>query len=230
MTTAREIIRKALLKIGALVKTEDPSADEANDALMSLNALISSWSNDSLTLYARSWETFTLTSGIGTYTIGPGGNFNTTRPLVVRDAYVRLGGTDYAVGIVTDEAYNSISFKALTGIPQFLNYDNAYPLANIRIYPVPSSAYPLFLLTEKAITQFATLDIEMSLPDGWERALVYNLALELAPEYAQPVDPSVVNIANSSLGLLRTGVAKNRPMDAYPQDLTVRNVYTGWYN
>lgn len=228
MTTARDIVKKSLQKIGALVKSEEPSADEADDGLSSLNSLISSWSNDSLVMFARTWESFTLSGGTASYTIGSGGALNTTRPMDIVDCYLSVGTIDYAMSIVTDEAYNSISFKSLTGIPEFLNYDNAYPLGKIRLYPIPSGNYTLFLLSEKLVTSFATLDTDMSLPNGFERALVYNLAIELAPEYAQKPDPSIVAIAKDSLGLIRIETAKNRPLDAYPQDLTVRNIFSGW--
>jgi len=225
--TARQLITQSLQKIGALVKGEAPDADEAQDALRSLNALISSWSNDSLVIYARTWETFSLT-GAASYTIGTGGNFNTSRPTNIVAAYTRSGTIDYPITIIDDEAFSTIAYKALQGLDQFLNYDNAYPLGNIRLWPVPSSSYTLFMLTEKPLTEIATLDTVIAFPPGWERALVYNLALELAPEYSQQPDASVVKIANDSLGLMRSKVAQVRGMDAYPQVLSSRNIYSGW--
>jgi len=227
MTTARDIITRSLQKIGAIVKNEVPAADEANDGLNSLNALISSWSNDSLNIYARTWETFSLT-GASSYTIGTGGNFNTARPTNIVAAYLRSGTIDYPIDIIDDAAYVSISYKNLQGIPEFLNYDNGYPLGRIRLYPLDNAGYSLFLLTEKAVSQFATLDTDMSLPDGWERALIYNLALELAPEYSQKPDAYIVKIANDSLGAIRQKVAQVRTMDAYPSNLAVRNIFSGW--
>jgi hypothetical protein len=227
MTTARDIITRSLQKIGAIVKNEAPAADEANDGLNSLNALISSWSNDSLNIYARTWETFSLT-GASSYTIGTGGNFNTARPTNIVAAYLRSGTIDYPIDIIDDGAYVSISYKNLQGIPEFLNYDNAYPLGRIRLYPLDNAGYSLFLLTEKAVSSFATLDTDMSLPDGWERALIYNLALELAPEYSQKPDAYIVKIANDSLGAIRQKVAQVRTMDAYPSNLAVRNIFSGW--
>lgn len=227
-TTARTIIKKALQKIGALVKSEQPDDDEANDALDSLNAMLASWSNDALNIYARSWETFTLTGGQLKYTIGTGGNFNTSRPMQIIDCYLRSGDIDYGMSVVNDEIYDSITFKSLMGISEFLNYDNAYPLGNIRLYPVPSTNYTLFLLTEKELTEFASLDTVLSMPPGTERALIYNLALELAPEYSQQPAPSIVKIASQSLGLIRTAVARVRGMDCYPNNLVVRNIYSGW--
>jgi hypothetical protein len=225
--TARDIITRSLQKIGALTKNEAPAADEANDGLNSLNALISSWSNDSLNIYARTWETFSLT-GATSYTIGTGGNFNTARPTNIVAAYLRSGTIDYPITIIDDSAYVSISYKNLQGIPEFLNYDNAYPLGRIRLYPLDNASYSLFLLTEKSVTSFATLDTDMSLPDGWERALIYNLALELAPEYSQKPDAYIVKIANDSLGAIRQKVAQVRGMDAYPNNLAVRNIFSGW--
>jgi len=225
-TTARDIITRAMQKIGVLIKSEPPSADEADDALASLNALIGSWSNDSLNIYARTWENFPLTSA-ASYTIGTGGNFNTTRPSNIVEAHVRSGSIDYPLGIVTDEAYNSISYKNLSGIPEFLNFSNAYPLSIIRLYPIDTSQ-TLYILSEKAVTSFATLDTVMSLPDGWERALIYNLAIELAPEYNQKPDPSIVKIAADALGAIRTKVAQVRTMDAFPQNFAVRNIFSGW--
>lgn len=227
MTTARTIIKKAMQKVGALVKSENPSSDEANDGLDALNALIDSWGNDSLNVYARAWETFPLTSS-ASYTIGTGGDFNTVRPTNIVAAYLRSGTVDYPIEVIDDEAYSTIVFKSLQGISYFLNYDNAYPLGIIRLYPVPSGSYSIFLLTEKALTQFTDLDTNLSMPPGTERALIYNLAIELAPEYGQQVSGEVASMAAESLGLIRTKVAQVRGMDAYPKNMTVRNVFSGW--
>lgn len=227
-TTARTIITKALQKNGALVKSETPDADEASDGLSALNALLGSWSNDSLNIYARTWETFTLVSGTASYTIGSGGVFNTVRPMAIIDAYARSGTVDYPMSVIDDDAYNSIPFKTGLGIPEFVNYDNACPLGTIRIYFVPSAAYSLFLLTEKALTEFSTLDTNLSMPPGTERALIYNLAIDLAPEYLQQITPQLQKIADTSLGAIRTATAKVRGMDAYPRNLAVRNIFTGW--
>jgi hypothetical protein len=227
MTTARSIIKRSLQKIGVLVKSEEPSADEANDGLLALNALIDSWSNDSLNIYARAWESFPLTSS-DNYTIGTGGDFNTARPTNIVAAYLRSGTVDYPIEVIDDEAYSTIVFKSLQGISYFLNYDNAYPLGNIRLYPVPSGSYSIFLLTEKALTQFTTLDTELSMPPGTERALIYNLGIDQAPEYGQQVSAEHAKTAAESLGLIRTKVAQVRGMDAYPKNMTVRNIFSGW--
>lgn len=229
MVTARTIVKKALQKIGALVKNEDPSSDEANDGLDALNALIGSWGNDSLNIYARTWETFSLVSGTGSYTIGSSGVFNTVRPSNIAQAYMRDSTIDHPIAVIEDEQYNNISFKSISGYPEFLNYDGGFPLGTIRLYPIPASNYSLFLLTEKPLTEFATLDTALSMPLGTERALIYNLGIDLAPEYSQQISAEHAKIAAESLGLIRTKTAQVRGMDAYPQVTRTRNILSGYY-
>lgn len=228
MTTARGIITSSLRKIGAITKNETPSSDEANDALQTLNDLIASWSNDSTKVYAQTLEDFTLTANDGEYTIGSGGNFNTTRPIKIIKAYIRSGTVDYPVSIVSNENFANIDVKSTSGIPEYLNYDNAYATGTIKLYPIPSENYTLYLLSEKIITSFANISADVTLPPGWERALIYNLAIELAPEYGQPVSAEIAEIASQSVSLLKMSVLRNKSMDV-PTKLGSSNIFSSWW-
>ncbi len=228
MTTALDIITSAMRKAGIITKNESPSADEANDGLEMLNDMIESWSNDNLIIYERALENFTLTSGKGEYTIGNGGDFNTTRPIYIVSAYTRVGDTDYNMKIVNDETYQLIPQKSITNsFPDMLNYTNSYPLGTIKLYPVPSDSNNIYILSEKAITSFGSLSTTVDLPAGWKRALIYNLAVELTPEYGQSIDGYVVKIANEALGKIKRNVSKIRTTDGI-QGNSVRNILTGW--
>jgi len=214
MTTARNIVKKALQKTGVVTKDEEPSADELQDGIHSMNAMIDSWSNETLMIYARSWETFNLTSGVGEYTIGTGQTFDTSRPIDIVTAYARIGNTDYTLGELSDVNYNNdIITKNTQGPPQFYNYDNGYPVAKIRIYPVPTAGYTLFLLSEKKLSDWEA-DDEVLLPPGWERALIYNLAVEISSEYGQEPPSSTAKIAKESIANLKISIAKNKTADA----------------
>jgi hypothetical protein len=228
MTTARTIIKKAMQKSGILTKGENPSADEANDALDTLNDLLSSWSNDSLLVYVRSLEQFTLAAGTANYTIGPSMTFNTARPLQIASGYVRSGSTDYPLNKLQDVVFDeSITDKSSPGIPDTFVYDNNSPTGIITFHPVPSENYPVYLRMEKLLTQFA-LDDDLTFPPGWERALIYNLAIELAPEYGQDVGQVVFTIAQESIGKIKEAVARNRTMDTPPlTGGTIFNIYSG---
>ncbi len=228
MTTALDIITQAMRKCGILSVNESPTAEEANDALAALNNMLESWSNDSLMCYARVWENFALTAGVGSYTIGPSQTFNTVRPIFIAASYVRNVTTDTPVKVVTDEIYNEqVMQKDTQGIPEILNLDNGYPYGTIRLFQVPSTALTLFILSEKALSTF-TLNQTVSLPPGWKRALIYNLPEEISGDYNQEVPASVQKIAISSKGAIERAVMKARNFDAKPQAGNQGNILTGW--
>lgn len=231
MATARNIITKALQKIGAVTKNESPSADEAADGLDSLNALLNSWAIDSLSISNATTENLTLTPNVGQYTIGTGAALNTVRPNVILAASARdVSNLDYQLQLVSEEWFqNNIGDKTQLGLPTYISYSASWPNGIIRLWPVPDQAYTLVLTSEKPLTELATLDTVVNLPNGWERALIYNLAMEVAGEYGQQVPAEVVKIANDSLRLLQLNADRNRPFDVPPLMLNGRyNVYVGF--
>ncbi len=227
MSTALTIITKAMLKAGILTKSEVPASDEANDALDTLNDILSSWSNESLMAYARVTESFPLSSGTASYTIGAAQTFNTTRPIFIAQAYVKQGTTSYVVSVEPDEIYQSIVDKTSQGTPLLINYTNEFPTATINVYPVPTAGYTLYLTSEKELVQL-TLNQTVSLPPGWNRALIYNLAMELAPEYGQQPNAMVMKIAGDAKGAIARAVLKTRTMDAQPTSLGGFSIYRGY--
>ena len=230
MTTALQIITRAMQKSGILTKSESPAADESSDALDALNDILSSWSNDSLCIYARVTESFTLSGGTASYTIGTSQTFNTVRPIFIAEAHIRQSTTDYPVEVISDEIYQGITDKAISrGIPFWLNYTNAFPAATINLYPIPSSALTLYITSEKELTQFSTLATVVSLPPGWKKALIDALAVELSPEYGQQITPAMVAAAKESKGSIMRAVLKTRGMDALPTGNIGRfNIYRGY--
>ncbi len=216
-----------MMDIGALVKNEQPDSDEANDALTALNGILGTWSNFSANIYYRARETFNLTSA-ASYLIGSGQTFNTTRPVFIAEAFVSSGTIDYPLVIIPQETYDSESFKTATGIPQYLVYNNNYPYGTITLFPVPDGVQTITILSEKPLTEIATLDTSLSFPPGVERALQKNLAMELAPQYSQPITPDLDRAAKDSLGAIKLAVVRNRPINAFPQSRSIGNIYNGF--
>lgn len=229
MTTALGMITSSMKKIKVLTKSETPSADEAADGLASLNGMLSLWSNETLLVYARTWETFTLTPGIGTYTIGTGQALNTARPTAIIEAHVSEGTISHPpMSIKSDEVYNALPDKTSQGLPDILNFDNDFPVAKIRLYRVPVIAYVLNLLSEKPLTSF-TLNQTVSLPPGWEHTIIHNLAVVIAPEFGVDVPPLVAKEAVDSKSLLMATVNRNRQLPYLPANGGRGNIYTGWW-
>lgn len=215
MSTARDIVTKAMQKIGAVTKSESPSSDEINDGVSALNMLLDSLANDGLMVYARAKESFSVSANDGQYTIGSGGDFNTTRPISIISAFLTSNLVDYPLSMVSDEIYASLSDKTVGGIPYLLNYGNENPLGTIKLYPVPTSAYTLTIYSEKPYNVL-TADTTLAFPPGWERMAIYNLAAEIAPEYGQQVDQAIYDIARKSMAAVKRSVAKWKSMDVNP--------------
>ena len=227
MATALDIITRAMKKSGVLTKSEAPDSDEAQDALVSLNNLLSSWSNESISVYARTTESFTLVAGTNTYTMGVGQTFNTARPVYISDAYIRSGTLDYPVEIVTEETYALITDKSARGRPTILNLVHGNPASTIKLWNTPDQAYSLFIISEKELGQL-TLSGVVDFPPGWERALIYSLAVELASEYGQQPDQLVYNIAVESKRMINASVMRNRKLDATIPLTNMGNILSGY--
>lgn len=185
MTTANDIINRALRSLSVIGQGESADASQAADCLVALNDMISSWANESLMLFQVVQDSIALTPGKKDYTIGEGAyDLNTVRPVEVLQAFIRLNNADYPVKVIDRARYQSIVLKtASSNIPQWLYYDTGYPASTIRLWAVPSQANTLFIDSQKALSGFATLADTVSLPPGYERALRLNLAVELMPEY-----------------------------------------------
>lgn len=229
-TSALDIITGAARLIGVVFKSEVLDSDEANDGLKSLNEMLDSWSNDSLVINAYTTEGFSLT-GAASYTIGTGGNFNTSRPINIIDAIVRLSNIDYALKIITPEEYQTeiVDKSVTTQIPRYLVYDNAYPLGNIKIYEVPTSGSTLVLQSNKPLSNLSALTTTVDLPPGWKRALKYNLAIDIAPEYGAEAIQTAQQIlpqAKEALGNIKRATFMNKGMPLMPTLERHYNIYS----
>jgi hypothetical protein len=228
--TGRTIITSALRKARVLTKGEAPDADEVSDGLRDLNAMVNSWANLTLLSYARLSESFPVQAGVAEYTVGPGGDFATARPTHIVSAYVRIGGIDYALSPMSDTYYdNAYSTKDTPGYPERYLYVADNPLGKITLYPVPIAAGTIHIRSEKAIGNF-DLDTEIELPEGWERALVFNLAIEVAPDYGQNISPEAASVAAKAKDALERNTSRNRKWTTPPltQGATF-NVNSGQY-
>ena len=205
--TALDLITNAAKKIGAIGVGEALTADEANDGLSALNSMLDNWSTDGLLIYQIVQASHSWTGGSSSRTIGPNGNFDTTRPIRIEEGTNFDDGTSsYAVTIIRDRAvYDGIPTKTdQTNFPELLFYDPGFPLGTLYAYPVPSGTINLKLNSWQPLQRFAALTTDLSLPPGYQYMIENNLAVELEPIFSIPAAPTVVrNAATSKYGMMR---------------------------
>lgn len=239
MATARDIIKSALRKINAISFAETPSGAELADGLASMNQMLSSWSNENMMIPVMVRELFTFVSGQGTYTMGDGGDFDTTRPVEVDYAstIITNGGTPVEVPvyrILSPQEWASVRTKTLqSSIPTYLYPEPTFPLMNISFWPVPTETYQVAIMSLKPLTAFANASDDVDLQPGYEEAITFNLAIRLGPEYQREVPPLVLAVATDSKAAIKKRNSRT-PFLACDPATTTRtqsrfNIYTGGY-
>lgn len=233
MTTVSDICARAMRKIGALAAGETMAGEDSADVFAELNSMIGAWRIESLMIYAYAMNVFNLVASQGTYTIGTGGNFNVPRPNKLLTAKIRIPNqVDLPIAILNQQQFSDIVLKNTPSqFPFAMVWDGAYPLRNITVWPIPNvSTAQLLLWLDTNISAFTSLDQTITLPDGYEDALVYNLAVRIAPEYGKNLPQIVAAMAMSSKANVKRENFVPREMgfpDGLPHGELPYNFYVG---
>ena len=240
MAAALDLITDAMQEIGAIGAGETPDSNDAALGLSRLNQMIGSWSLQPATIPVTAREVFDLTANQGgpdnPYTIGPGGDFDTTRPnSIYAVAVLQNAGTSSEVEIpralFTVDAYVVNQVKQLTNlfftdcyyIPSFAN-----GLGTIILWPIPTSTdYKLVLYLRKQLSTCTDLATDYDLPPGCQEAILYNLAIRLCKPFGRPVDPETSRMARQTLAIFKRG---NLQVSDMPTDIALTSNNRYGYN
>jgi hypothetical protein len=202
MTTATQIIERAYTVLGYKDPAEALEGQDANYALSVLNDLIDAWNTQTLYIYTTT-EVVATTSG-KPITIGPAQTIATPRPVrLPTGSFARISGIDYPITWLDTEQYQSITLKnTASTIPIYGFYDGGAPTGNLYFWPYQTTATEYHILVETQLTQWATLATDVTLTPGYNRALVYSLAEELAPGLRE-LSPLVMRTAANARRAIR---------------------------
>lgn len=183
---------------GILSSNETPNATDAQKAFRLLNRMLDGDSTEDLMVYHNINEVFNLISGQQNYTIGPSGDFNTTRPINITAIYMRdTNGNDLPCQMLDYQQYADILSKPITAtIALSAYYDSGVPLSTITFWPVPAqTSYRAVIWSWKPLTAFTSLSDSVILPPGYEDYIEWNLADRLCPAFGRDVPSRVEKLA-----------------------------------
>lgn len=205
MTLQQGIIDPAFKSLGLIAAGRSMATWEYADALDAINALLDMTSVRGL-VFQITDETFPLT-GPPNYAMGPIGTFATVRPLRIRAAKVRAAnGATRPVRIVDAEEFSAVFDSTAIGLfAQVLMCDYAAVVSNIWLNPAPVTGGTLELWSIKPLASFATLTDVLTLPPGYLEFLKSNLAVRLAPAFADAkLTAETAELAQSTMAALQT--------------------------
>ena len=223
--SANTLIKQSLKVLGELGQGEPLDGTEAQDGLITLNQMVDALGIERHWLHTVLRNLYSLTSGTQDYTIGTGATFNVERPTwidsvsVIPDSTVAAPSrTELPMGRpLTVAQWQAIAVKGTTSaFPTAIYYDfeNTALVATISVYPIPdqSNVQLVLYFPGIAVANFADLSTTYSFVRGYERALKFLLAVELADEYGVNVSPRVERLANEAAAVVKRG--NLRPVDA----------------
>ncbi len=204
------MILRSMRMTGEKARGETLDSNEQVQCLAEINAMIESWSLNPLLCYQLQQYSFSLTTSTSSYTIGPGAALSTTvRPnKIVDPCYVRdSSNMDTPLTIISPESYGSIVMKGTgTTYPTYITYNQGLDSSGfglINVYPTPSANLTLFINTEQGVGSFASISTQVTLPQGYQRAIEANYAIESVAGIGN-VSPEVAKIARESLALIKS--------------------------
>ena len=226
--TAKRIIEGALRTIGVLASGEEAQPSEIQDGLEALNGLLSTWNNVSLLIPSITTRTFDLKDS-KTYTYGIGGDFDAPRPIAIQFAQFQ----DIYSYFYTCEIYNNQTWamndRPVQIRPLGCYFEPSYPLAVVHFPTAPYTTDKFRVQVLEPLTYISSPLDSFTLPDGYERALRLNLAIELASEFGTQPGPMTVQLAQEAKHTLEIKNTKVELMtfDFQSTSTTIYNIIQG---
>lgn len=205
-TTTKRLVTRAMRKLGVLARTAEPKATELADAKSELKTMLDTWRLEKLMVVANSMVEFELDPAKRLYTYSSANNsdFISERPVAILSATVEDGaGQSWPLDHMTVGEYNALQHPDYAGTPSRYCYFASYPQASIGFDCIPMQPTLRLVVQAPLIELPATDTTEYELPPGYEDAIIYNLALRIAPDLSVEPDRVTIAMAGSAKRLIK---------------------------
>jgi hypothetical protein len=191
--TRNQIIEAAMRKCGRLAKGQSADSTDLSNGMLALNSIIAEYQTLGMALWARKDYSVTLVTGQRDYTIGDGQTINTPFPQKMQKVVLETvtGGSMREIFPVAYQDFRLLNTES-TGVPTSYTYQPKINLGVLSLWPLPDStsatAYTLQLTYQRPFEGFSAAGETPDFPQEWQNALIYNLAVSLAPEFGVPLE------------------------------------------
>ncbi len=205
MATVLDIGQQAYSAIGVYAPGESLTAEDSATLLAEFQDFMDELNTEGLNIYTRDIIRFNLVGGQQTRTVGPTGQWATTRPQTIEEMNLFISPTvRRPVRMLTDDQWANIRVQGVSGPPLYCYNDGSYPNSTFYFYPIPDQAYALEFYTWELLTQPPTLATQIALPPGYKNMLKYGLAERLAIQMDRPASPMLSQKAAQALGKVKS--------------------------
>jgi hypothetical protein len=191
--TRADIIKTALRKCGALGDWESPTTEQTTAAALALQMLVKAWQSQGMPVWVIKEQAIPSTNlAGGTVNIGVGQTINVAKPLKVLQAFLRRDDLDTPLDIWDRWNFNTLVNHGIEGTPTILYYQPLLNYGTLFCYPLPDAATQ----TDTSVVihyqaMFEDMDSDsndLAFPPEWTKAVTYQLAVDLAPEYGLSIN------------------------------------------
>lgn len=201
--------------------------------LTALNMMVKGWQADGLQPWRTTEGNFALVAGTASYTLGTGGTvaYRPVDLLAVR--YRTSANIDTPMRRLSRTEYFGLSNKAATGIPNSWYYDAQRDPAVLYVWPALQAGVTgstLRITYERSVEDFDATANDADFPPEWTEALVYGLAVRLAPRFgpsAASMLPAIAPLAADAYTKLKMFTAGRGEVTFEPDWDEFRLAYGG---
>jgi hypothetical protein len=185
------IIDAALRKIEAIAAGQTPSSEDYTNATEALNSIVFAFQTLGMPLWARREYSLTLVNGTSTYTIGTGQTTNTPFPQKLHQVIRVDSSSDSQIDVQIMSVYDWNQLpQDSSGSPVNVTYQPFVNYGVLKVWPAPDSNaatnQTLKLVYQRPLEYFNASTDTPDFPQEWQMALIYALAVALAPEWGVP--------------------------------------------
>lgn len=192
-TSRDELVKYALLNVGAIGEGETPSSTQYTNGAFLLNLIVKAWAADGMPLWATNQTSFSVSESVASYTIGNSATVSVVgRPHRLINAFIRdeTDDTDTPLEILSRQEYEGLSAKTQEGTPSQIYYDprgGSTTTGILYLWPVPDETagddLTVYVTYQRPFEDFDSSSDEPDFPPEWFMPLLWELSWALAPSY-----------------------------------------------